>query len=543
MSSFEFKKEALMTKNNRRRLMERKIVEQLVSGKSFNGVCRDLKVGRNRVSHIREMAREYGYLDGSRPIPPYPEALFPDPVDGRSLQKSEADIQLQQQRAWIEDRLLAGWQPISIYEELPISVGRSSFYRFLHRYKLTGIGEDARRKAVGEIIHAPGEALIIDWGKLRDVIEPETGKKRTLWAFVGVMGHSRYMMVRLVWRHDVATTLTVLEDMIKELEGVPQKIVSDNPKCFALEASKYEPLLNPVYERFAAHYGIQIECLPPRSPELKGKVERMMPFVRRLYQAHGDAWYGITESQEYINRKVAIANQRIHGTTRRRPEQVFSEEKAVLKTLPAIAYEIEEFHEGKVRKDGHVRFRNKYYSVQEEYCGQKVIVIGNSEQVSIYHKGKLIEVHNRITDPYISKSTKDCHKAPWERAIREGSYYRKAAAKLGPYVEEVVVRLLSQGNGFIDTRKIWGILALDKKYTDVQINEACRKALSVEAYGYRSILTLLELEAETRTEKDATRDALPQKTKAYKFTRSIKEYQEFLMPGGKDEHRDSQQAV
>jgi hypothetical protein len=148
----------------------------------------------------------------------------------------------------------------------------------------------------------------------------------------------------------------------------------------------------------------------------------------------------------------------------------------------------------------------------------------------------LIEVHNRITDPYISKSTKDCHKAPWERSIREGSYYRKAAAKLGPYVEEVVVRLLKQGNGFIDTRKIWGILALDKKYTDVQINEACRKALSVEAYGYRSILTLLELEAETGTEKDANKDALPQKTKTYKFTRPIKEYEQLLIPGGKDEH-------
>jgi hypothetical protein len=547
MSSFEIIKEALMTKQNRRRLMERKIVEQLVSGKSFNAVCRDLKVGRNRVSHIREMAREYGYLQGSTPIPPYPEALFPDPSDGRSLQKSEADMQLQGQRPWIEDRLLAGWQPISIYEELPaqneflISIGRSSFYRFLHRYKLTGIGEEARRKVVGEIIHAPGEALIIDWGKLRDVIEPETGKKRTLWAFVGIMGHSRYMIVRLVWTYDVQTTLTVLEDIIKELDGVPKNIISDNPKCFALEASKYEPLLNPAYERFAAHYEIQIECLPPRTPQLKGKVERMMPFVRRLYQAHGNAWYGITESQDYINKKVAIANERIHGTTRRRPVDVFSEEeRTALKSLPAIAYEIEEFHEGKVRKDGHVRFRNKYYSVEEQHIGRKVIIIGNSTQVSIYHKGKLIEVHDRITDPYISKSTKDCHKAPWERSIKEGSYYRKTAAKLGPYVEEVVVRLLKQGNGFIDTRKIWGILSLDKKYTDVQINEACRKALSVEAYGYRSILTLLEVQAEIRTEQAADKNALPQNTKKYKFTRPIEEYQQLLIPGGKDEHRDSQ---
>jgi len=351
--------------------------------------------------------------------------------------------------------------------------------------------------------------------------------------FVGIMGYSRYMIVRLVWSHDVSTTLVTLEEMLRELDGVPERIISDNPKCFALEASKYEPLLNPIYERFAAHYGTRIECLPPGSPELKGKVERMIPFVRRLYQAHGDVWNGINESQEYINKKIAIANERIHGTTRRKPVGVFLEEESKsLKPLPAIAYEIEEFHEGNVRKDCHVRFRNKYYSVEEKYREQKVAVIGNTRQVSIYHKGKLIEVHDRITDPYISKSTKDCHKAPWQRSIKEGSYYRKRAAKLGLYVEEIILRLLLQGNGFIDTRKIWGILALDKKYPASEINEACQKALSVESYSYRNILTFLELKAAKQEEEG--NEVRTENTKTSKFTRPIQEYQHLLLTlGGK----------
>ena len=60
--------------------MDRKIVEQLVSGKGLNAICRDLQVSRNRVYHVREKAREYGYLDGITPIPPFPEAIFPNPV-------------------------------------------------------------------------------------------------------------------------------------------------------------------------------------------------------------------------------------------------------------------------------------------------------------------------------------------------------------------------------------------------------------------------------------------------------------------------------
>lgn len=507
--------------------MERKIVEQLASGKGFNAVCRDLRVGRNRASHIKEKAREYGYLDGSTPIPPYPEALFPDPVDGRSLKTSESDLELQKQREWIVERLQAGWQPITIFEELTVGgIGRSSFYRFLHRHKLTEMGESVRRSIVEEIIHAPGEALIIDWGKLRDVTNPETGRKKTLWMFVGVLGHSRYMMVRLVWSHDVSTTLTTLEEMFRELGGIPCRIISDNPKCFSLVASRYEPILNPAYERFAAHYGTRIECLPPGSPELKGKVERMIPFVRRLYQAHGDRWNGLSESQCYLDRKLAVANERKHGTTRKRPIDVFIEEEApCLKTLPGVSYEMEEFHDGPVRQDCHVRFRSKYYSVDEKYRGKRVFVIGNLKQVTIYHEGKLIEVHERITDPYTSKSTKACHKAPWQRAMQDGSHYRDRALRLGPYVEQIIHHLLMQGDGFIDTRKVWGILSLDKKYTPDEINEGCRQAISVDSYSYRAVLGFLQCRSGTEDNRSEITDLNKQSSK---FIRPMDEYKQLL---------------
>lgn len=174
--------------------MERKVVEYLSSGSGFNSTCKAMKMGRSKVAHIREKARTYGYLDGSKPIPPYPEPLFPDPVDGRSLQTSESDQKLQKHINCIKDRLEAGWQPVTILEELPEKVNKSSFYRFLHRHNLYSTGEDNRRKLKNEIIYPSGEALLVDWGKLRTAIHPDTGKKRILWAFVGILGHSRYMM-------------------------------------------------------------------------------------------------------------------------------------------------------------------------------------------------------------------------------------------------------------------------------------------------------------------------------------------------------------
>lgn len=82
---------------------------------------------------------------------------------------------------------------------------------FIGIFRVTGsiaLGSGSWRG--GEIIHKPGEALIVDWGKLREVIDPLTGKKRTLWVLSGVLGYSRYLMARLVWTNATETTLLAL---------------------------------------------------------------------------------------------------------------------------------------------------------------------------------------------------------------------------------------------------------------------------------------------------------------------------------------------
>jgi len=474
------------------------------------------------------LAEAHGYLDpqNPKPLPPYPSLIFPDRPDRRQERCSDPDDSLQIKKDWIVERLAAGWRPITVFEELGVPIARSSFYRFLNRHSLLNLGANCRR-VVPEIIHQPGEALILDWGKLRDFYDPVTQKKKTVWAFVGTLGFSRYMMVRLVFTNDLETTINAIESMFREMGGVPARITSDNPKCFAQEASKYEPILNPGLELFLAHYGVQMECLPPRNPQKKGKVERMIPYVRRLYEAHGPDWLGIEESSSYLNRKLEIANQRIHGTTQKKPTEEFIEVELVhLKSLPAMGYEKCDYAEAKVRKDGHIRFQNKYYSLEEKYINEDVFVVGGKTQISIYLKGQLIETHQRLIAPYPSKSTKRNHLKPWEQAMQDHSHYLKRAKKLGPDVERMILILLQQGHGFIDTRKIWGILSLDKKYSAEQINRACKDALECEELSYRAVHALIKLQPHSSTNVSAKAD--PNFSKNHKFLRSLTEYQEEL---------------
>ncbi len=437
--------------------MDRKIVELLVAGKSRRWIKEHLKIGNGRFEKIKALAAEHGYLAG-RALPVYPEALFPDRADRRTEPRSGIDAVLSAHGAWIEERLRAGWHAITVFEELGATLGvavtRPSFYRFLHRHALAELARGTQgERVIPEIVHEPGEALILDWGLLARVADPAHRTRRALWAFVGVLGFSRYLMVRLVWRNDVATTLAAIESMLGEIAGVPVRLTSDNPKCFCLEASRFEPLLNPAFERLAAHYGFTIECLPPREPAKKGKVERLMPYVRRLYEAHGE-FVSLEESQDYLDRKLVLANARRHGTTQRRPIDDLPRDREHLRALPAVAYEIEETATATVRRDGHVRFANRYYSVVERYIGEEVLMLGGRTRLAIYHRGILIETHARLTDPYRSKQTKPEHLKPWERSLSDRSLYRLRARQLGPAVEALVVMLLTQGQGFIDTRKV-----------------------------------------------------------------------------------------
>ena len=511
----------------KRRSMERKIVELTLVGVSLNQISKQLQVGKRRVRETLELASRAGYLDGTVEVPKYPEALFPDFVDKRSSKHSANWKLLEAQLPWIKERVELGWHAVTILEELKIPAHRSSFYRFLKKHKLNDKTLKHSR-VVPEIVHSPGEALLIDWGLLWKCKDAATKQVTRVWGFVGVLGYSRQMVVKVMTTCDQAHTLSALREMYECLGGVPKRTTSDNPKVFATKADKYEAVLHPVYERFAAHYGTLIECLPPSDPQKKGKVERLISYVRRLLEAYEGEKDNISAIQSYLDNKVAIANQRRHGTTNERPIDRFqNEEQKTLKALPILPYDLEHYHEGTVRRDGHVRFLGKYYSVSEDYLSRDVIVIGNSQQISIYCDGKLIETHERVTSRGISKSTKSHHRKPWEQACDNHEGLKADARKIGTCVEQVVAKVILKGDGFIDYRKIWGILSLEKKYSNDEIDAACEDALAYDNLSYQAIKKFIiqarEVSAlETLTESRA--DAAPGK-----YQRDLSEYKQTLL--------------
>ena len=520
--------------------MDRKIVELLMQGTSVKIITTSLKVGKGRIKKLREKAKACGYLPpeghgtGPNPLPAYPEAIFPDPADKRVGRQSAEHRKLDSKRSWIEERLQAGWDPVTVFEELPEElreVSRSSFYRYLTRVDISGAEKDNR--VIPEIAHDPGEALIMDWGKLCNAPDPVSGRKRAVWAFIGVMGYSRRRLVRLVWRMDAETTLRAIESMFRELGGVPRKITIDNPKCIALTASRYEPLLNPVVERFAGHYNFFWECLPPYEPQMKGHVEKQVPYMRRLMQARNGEWGGIEFEETYLKGKVDLANDKPHGTTRRRPSEVWrDEEQAAMKALPALEYAIEQYSEGLVRRDGYVRFDNRYYAVGAGLKGKLVTMIADSRQVTIYREQQLLEVYDRLRDLKNMKVAKRHYLKPWEQPTGDSDFYLERAGKVGANVKQWVEEVLKQGQGFVDTRKVWGVLSLDKQYPAAEIDQACGRALELKSTSYRVVVRFVE-NARYAAGHGIMLPAIAAPASGHKYARSLAEYKNLLPMEGR----------
>lgn len=511
-------------------LVDRKIVEMFRAGNSASAIAKKLDKGKGYVIKLRDLAEQYGFIEKlsdepktfrttARIIPPYPEVIFPI-ADLRKSKPSETDKLLDPQRDWIKERLELGWSPQTIFEELPVGAPRSNFYRYLERHHLQA---DRLLRSSSEIIHGPGECLQVDWAKMFSVKNAQ-GKSEVVWAFIGILGHSRQTMVRVMKKCDFAATVTAVQSMLEELGGVPRKITSDNPKVFVNLASKYEPILNAGYERFASHYGFTVEALPPSDPQKKGKVERTVQLVRRLFESYDQSQFSLETAQAHANRKLELANKRKHGTHGLRPVDVFESEREKLKPLPAFPYELETIVFSKVRKDGYVRFANKYYRVDRRLKNQEATVIGNTTKLSIYVGGRLLEVYDRILDPFTSKAIKDHYKETWEKTLEDQSHYIKQAEKLGGNVSRFIQIVLARGEGFVDTRIVWGVLTLIKEYDAVEIDRACLAAIEISSVSLQTLHRLLRIHSKAKSKSEES----DYKTTGGKFERPMSEYSAHL---------------
>ena len=322
----------------------------------------------------------------------------------------------------------------------------------------------------------------------------------------GTLRYSRHCFVWPTTSQTLAAVLEGLEAAWAFYEGLPQYPALDNFPAAIAGADRLHPRLTRGFLEYAQQRGFVADPTWPRRPRDKPRVERSVSYVReRFFKA--PRFRDLAETREAARRWcLEVAGRRVHGTTRRRPLEVFEqEERAALAAWDGEPYKTIDWRAAKVHPDHHVVCQHALYSVPAALCspGHQVEVRLGRQLVRIYHRGQLIKVHprqgrgGRSTDPndYPAELSAYTTRAP--------DQIQRRAAELGPSVAAFAERLLEGPLPWAKLRQGHKLLRLGERYSAERPDAACRRALEVDLIDVRRVERILSeaLEQETTPEQ------------------------------------------
>ena len=353
-----------------------------------------------------------------------------------------------------------------------------------------------RAPAFLRLTFAPGECAQVDWGQYGSVQVGNT--RRRLSFFVMVLCHSRMLYVEFTVSETMEHFLACHANALAFFGGVPGKVMVDNLKSAVLKRVVGQaPVLNPRYKDLADHFGFAITPCGVGQPQEKGRVENAVGYVKKNFLAGLELSDFCLVNPACRHWLDTVANVRIHGTTKRRPRDLFEggagtgTEKASLKPLPPRPYDVGVIRPARANKQFRVTLETNTYSVPAEYAGAPLTLKLYPDHLCLYHQDTLVARHVRHYDRYQDIEDPD--------HPRELLRQRRRAAD-----QKVLQRLLTLTpkaeafyHGLAERRlnvlqHVRRIVALSEIYGPEQTARAIVDALEFQAFSCQYIENLLE---------------------------------------------------
>jgi transposase len=339
----------------------------------------------------------------------------------------------------------------------------------------------------------PGEEAQVDFGQGAHTTKPGCKRKVRPHLLRIVLSFSRKAYAEVVWRQTAEDFIRAIENAFWRFGGVPKVLVIDNLRAAVIEADWFDPTITPKFQAFARHYGFVVLPTKPYTPRHKGKVEAGVKYVQEN-AIKGREFDSLADQNAFLaDWERKIADQRIHGTTRKHVSKMFDEhERTTLLPLPTQRFPF--FHEAErtVHRDGHVEIEKGFYSVPPEFVGRPVWARWDSRLVRIFdERFNQIAVHTR-TEPG-RFSTQGGHIAAEKMsAVEHGTaYLLERVAKIGPEAARWSQALIS-ARGIEGVRPLQGFLSLATQHPWNEIERVCRLAVSHGAFRLKSLRHLLK---------------------------------------------------
>jgi transposase len=479
---------------NRVELQE--VIRRWQAGESGRKIAKATGFARNTVEKYLRAAESLGLSPSGQPPTENELSQLMRLSDTRTkepaLGASEALLlaHREQIERWITtDRLL-----LTRVRELLVGQGCDVPYTSLRRFVINQKLGISPKTTVRLPETTPGDYAEMDFGRLGTITDSATGRKTTVWALVVVLSYSRHMFVWPVSHQRLEDVVEGLEAAWRSFGGVPRHLILDNFPAAVAAPDPLTPRLTHGFLQYAQFRGFLPDPARVRHPKDKPHVERAMPYVReRLFK--GGSFRDLADLRAQSLRWCSeIAGNRVHGTTRRLPGQVFrDEERSHLIPLGSRAYLLPLRATLKVHLDHHVEFQRALYSVPCDLCppSATVEVEATAETVRVYYRGKLVKTHPRQKSGGRSTDVGDFPAEKSAYALRAPERLCQQAVELGPKIGEFATRLLEGPFPWSRLRQAQKLLRLAETYTPDRLESACARALNFDLLDVKRVERIL----------------------------------------------------
>jgi len=233
----------------------------------------------------------------------------------------------------------------------------------------------------------PGEQAQCDWAEVGRYPQPD-GSVVRVYAFVMVLGYSRYLYVEFTRSMDVATLIRCHQNAFAFFGGWTRRILYDNMRQVVVGPDR----INPRFLDFVRHHGFEAKRCRPYRPRTKGKVERSVSYIRDSF-LNARTFDGLEDLNAQGRQWLAqIANVRIHATTQARPCDRLTDE-ALTPCADLNPYQVTRSTARTVGVEALVRYETNDYSVPARWVGTRVSVDAGDSVIIIRARDLVIAQH------------------------------------------------------------------------------------------------------------------------------------------------------